>query len=42
MAFNPKFNVMISGDGGGGLEYWSCKTYKPPKKVVKFRFKVCY
>ena len=40
MRYNPRFNVVISGDDKGGLEYWSAKTYKPPKKVVKFRFKV--
>jgi len=40
MSFNDRFNVMVSGDARGGLEYWSCKTFKAPKKVVKFRLKV--
>lgn len=40
MSYIPRFNVVVSGDERGGLEYWSAKTFKPPKKVVKFRYKV--
>jgi len=39
MSFNHKFNTVVSGDSRGGLEYWSAKTYRAPKKGVKFSFK---
>ena len=39
MSFNHKFNTVVSGDARGGLEYWSAKTKKAPKKGVKFSFK---
>lgn len=40
LAYNEKYQAVISGDLKGNLEYWSAEDFKSPVKSVAFKYKL--